>query len=104
MTGLRKEQPAIMSAQERSKYQKDVISNYYENLDSIMLQKLQELVSELYLAETAAKKDRLWQRAKQAMENLKIPPAIIEHIMQKKDVEILAKNLNDWLGKKPKST
>jgi hypothetical protein len=31
---------------------------------------------------------------------LKVQPAIINHIMQKKDVEILAKNLQDWLAYK----
>jgi len=66
-----------------------------------MLQKLSELVTELYLADTQAKKARLWERVQKAMIKLKIPPAIIDHIMNKKDVEILAKNLQDWqVGKK----
>jgi hypothetical protein len=90
-----------MAKREYSDYQKNVISNYYQNLDSITLVKLGELVSELYLAETDAKKDRLWQRAHKAMLNLKIHPAIISHIMAKKDVRILAKNLNDWLANPP---
>jgi hypothetical protein len=88
-----------MAKREYSEYQKGVISNYYGNLNAIMLGKLSELVSELYLAETDAKKDRLWERAQKAMVNLKIPPAIIDHIMTKKDVRILAKNLNEWLAK-----
>jgi len=87
-----------MSKQQYSAYQKDVISNYYNNLSAISLSKLSELVSELYLAETDAKRDKLWQRAQKAMVNLKIPPAIISHIMSKKDVKILAKNLNEWLA------
>ncbi len=92
-----------MNPKERSKYQKNVISRYYQHLDSIMLQRLQELVTELFLAQTDAKKDRLWQRVQKAMEKLKIPPAIIEHIMAKKDIEILAKNLQEWLAKDQKS-
>ena len=85
----------------RSDHQKSVISGYYDNLDTIMLNKLSELVSELYLAETIAKKKRLWQRAEKAMIKLKIKPAIIDHIMQKRDVRILAKNLQEWhAGKK----
>ena len=88
----------VMAKNERSAYQKEVISRYYENLDTIMLGKLGELVTELYLADTPAKKDRLWQRAHKAMVKLKVPPAIIDHIMQKRDVEILAKNLQDWLA------
>jgi len=88
-----------MAKKEYSKYQRDVISRYYEHLDAIMLQKLSELVTELYLAETGAKRQRLWERVHKAMIKLKIPPAIIEHIMNKKDVEILAKNLKDWLSR-----
>jgi len=36
------------------------------------------------------------------MENLKISPRLIEHITGKKDVEILAKNLEDWMTDKRK--
>ena len=91
-----------MAKNEYSQYQKAVISGYYNNLDTIMLGKLSELVTELYLADTQAKQNRLWQRAHKAMLKLKVPPAIIDHIMEKKDVEILAKNLQDWLTNKKK--
>jgi hypothetical protein len=87
-----------MAKQEYSDYQKSVISNYYKNLDTIMLQKISELVSDLYIADTPAKRDRLWQRVDKAMEKLNIPPAIKQHILSKKDTEILAKNLQDWLA------
>ena len=86
-----------MAKNEYTEYQKDVISGYYKNLDTIMLSKLGELVTELYLADTKAKKNRLWERAHKAMIKLKVPPAIINHIIQQKDAEILAKNLQDWL-------
>jgi len=91
-----------MAENDYSQYQKDVISGYYHNLDTIMLGKLSELVTELYLADTKAKQNRLWQRANKAMVKLKVPPAIIDHIMEKKDVEVLAKNLQDWLAYKKK--
>ena len=91
-----------MAKNERSAYQDGVISRYYGNLDTIMLAKLGELVTELYLADTPAKQERLWQRAHKAMVKLKVSPAIIDHIMQKRDVEILAKNLQDWLAKQRK--
>jgi hypothetical protein len=89
-----------MTKQEYSDYQKDVINNYYRNLDAIALGKLSELVSELYIADSDARRALLWQRAHKAMLKLKIPPVIINHIMTKKDVQILAKNLNDWLSRK----
>jgi uncharacterized protein YaaW (UPF0174 family) len=83
---------------EYSQYQKKVISDYYRNLDAIMLQKLSDLVGQLYLTDEKAKQDRLWERVNKAMVQLKIPSAIIDHIMQKRDVVILAKNLQDWLA------
>jgi hypothetical protein len=91
-----------MAEREYSQYQKTVISDYYNNLDTIMLQKLSELVTELYLADTDAKKNRLWQRVHKAMVKLKIPPAIVEHIMQRRDPVILAKNLQDWQSRSRK--
>ena len=86
-----------MAKRDYTPYQKNVISQYYDRLDTIMLAKLQELLSDLYLADTQAKRDRLWQRVHQAMTKLGVPPAIVEHIMAKKDIEVLAQNLQDWL-------
>ncbi len=85
-----------MGKQEYSQYQHGIISNYYSQLDTIMLAKLQELVSELYLADTDAKKKRLWDRAHKAMLKLKVPPTIVEHIMARKDIQVLAKNVQEW--------
>ena len=86
-----------MAGKEYSSYQRDVISRYYENVEAITLGRLQELVGQLYLADSEAKRTRLWERAEKAMVRLKIKPAIIEHIMNKKDVTVLAKNIEDWL-------
>jgi len=86
-----------MAGKEYSIYQRDVISRYYDNIDAITLGNLQELVSQLYLANSKAKQAQLWARTHKAMLRLKVKPGIIEHIMNKKDVVILAKNLEDWL-------
>ncbi len=85
-----------MGKQEYTAYQQGIISNYYNQLDTIMLTKLQELASELYLADTEAKKKRLWDRVEKAMVKLKTPPQVIEHIMAKRDVQVLAKNVQEW--------
>jgi len=87
-----------MPGKDYSEHQKSVISGYYANLDTIMLAKLSELVSELYLAQTPTRKSQLWIRAEKAMLKLKIAPAIIRHIIERKDPQILAKNLQDWLN------
>ena len=79
-----------------SKHQKKIIERYYDQRDVIMLTKLGEIVTDLYLATSDKKRDQLWTRAKKAMVNLKVPPSIIEHICEKKNVEVLAHNLRDW--------
>jgi hypothetical protein len=89
-----------MAKQDYSQYQQDVISKYYKNLDAIMLQKLSEMVTDIYLADSPAKADKLWDRVHKSMMKLEIPQQIIEHIMKKRSVEILAKNIQDWLGAK----
>jgi hypothetical protein len=86
-----------MAAKDYSAYQQKVISRYYQNIDQVALQRLQELVTELYLADTDKKRDRLWGQVQKAMENIKVQPTIAQHILQTRDVKILAKNLQDWL-------
>lgn len=86
-----------MVKKEYSSYQKDVIGRYYANLDSIALDNLQKLVTELYLAESEKKRERLWERVGKSMKQLKVKPAIAEHILKGRDVTVLAKNVEDWL-------
>ncbi|MBN1816182.1 MAG: hypothetical protein JW828_02405 [Sedimentisphaerales bacterium] len=87
-----------MAKGEYTAHQQKIISNYYDHLDTILLTRLQELVTDLYLADTPGKQNRLWQRAQKAMEKLKIPPQIIEHIMSRRDIVVLARNAEEWLA------
>jgi hypothetical protein len=87
---------------EFSSYQKKVINRYYENLQAGSLQRLGELVSELYLETSEKKTDRLWQRVAQAMTALKVPDKVALHIMSKRDVQILAADLQEWTKNPPK--
>ena len=86
-----------MAKQEYSSYQKKVISNYYEHMDTIQLTKLQEIVTDLYLAETDRKRKQLWTRVEKALTKLKIKPAVKARILETQDVKILAQNLQQWL-------
>ena len=72
-----------------SPYQKKIIQRYYKNLDSIGLAKLQELASEIYLAE-GKKRDRLWKQVEASLAKLSLPPKRIEHILSKRDPKLLA--------------
>ena len=80
-----------------TRHQKKIIERYYDRRDEIMLAKLQEIVTELYLAETDAKRDQLWKRVEKAMKTLKVSPGIAQHILTEAKPEILAKNLRNWL-------
>ncbi len=48
-------------ARDYTRHQRKTIKRYYENRDTIALQKLGEVVSEIYLAE-GMKRKRLWDR------------------------------------------
>lgn len=89
-----------MAQREYTKYQQKIISNYYQNMDTMALQRLQELVTELFLADTDKKRQRLWEQVEKAIEKLDIKPAIKKHILESRDVQVLAKNVNEWLTKK----
>jgi len=80
-----------------TRHQKKIIERYYDRRDEIMLGKLQEIVTDLYLAETDAKRDQLWKRAGKAMKALKVPDRIAQHILTDRKPEVLAKNLRNWL-------
>ncbi len=56
-----------------------------------MVNKLGELVSDLYLADSAKKQDRLWERVKMALANLKIAEKHTASIISNRDVTELAK-------------
>ena len=80
-------------------YQQKIIKRYYDNADAINLQKLAELVTDLYLAE-GKKRLSLWKRIAAAMQKLKVPEQRIQHIVEKNDPQLLA-NLVKELQNRP---
>jgi hypothetical protein len=82
----------------RSAHQERIIRNYYENKDSIMLQKLGELITELYLAE-GKKKAKVWERIETALKNLKVPESQIKHLVQCDNPALVAELLQKLLNK-----
>ncbi|MBX3396600.1 MAG: hypothetical protein KF841_14660 [Phycisphaerae bacterium] len=79
-------------------HQKRIIERYYDHRDGIMLSKLSELASELFLAQTDRKRDQLWKRVEQAMRNLKVEEALAARILKERRPELLARHLKDWLA------
>ncbi len=82
----------------RSAHQDRVIRDYYRNRDEIMLQRLGELTTDLYLAEGKAR-TRLWRRAADTMEKLKVPKNRIRHLLDSDDPALLAAELKLLLEK-----
>ena len=81
-----------------SPHQQKIIKRYYENFDAIQVQKLSELVTELYLAE-GKKRARLWKNASGILTKLKLPATRIQHIVEKDDPALLAKLLTELQAK-----
>ncbi len=74
---------------ERSNYQNKVIRNYYDNRESISLQRCEELVTELYLA-AGKKRERHWKSLATHLGNLGVPEATIQHLRNQNKPETVA--------------
>lgn len=90
-----------MALDDFSKHQQGIIKRYYENRSTILLQKLSEQVTELYLAE-GKKRDRHWQSVATTLSKLGIPAARIEHVTKQKDPTLLAKLVQELQNAEPK--
>jgi hypothetical protein len=83
---------------EHTPYQQRVIRNYYQNQQAIMLQRLGDLVTDLYLAE-GKRRAQLWKRASAAMEKLQVPGSRIRHIVQSDNPALVAEVIKELLKK-----
>jgi hypothetical protein len=83
---------------ERSKHQQKIIKNYYDNREAISLQRLSELVTDLYLAE-GKKRTKQWEYIVAALEKLKIPRTRIDHLLKQDNPALVAKLVEELLAK-----
>lgn len=81
------------SSPDRSRYQEGIIRRGYEHRESIALQRLGEIVSDLYLAE-GGQANRLWANAKAALDKVAADDPQAAKILKQRKVEDLAKFLN----------
>ena len=79
-----------MAKRHYSAYQKGVIKRYYENKDTLMRQKLGEMISDLYLADTHAKRERLWKRVEKALVGAGVEQKLVQAIVGERSLEGLA--------------
>lgn len=92
----------MAKGQHLSRYQQGIVRRFYLHRGSILITRLQELVSDLALAE-GKKADSLWKRAEDSLRKLETDPPIpesrIETICAHRDVAGLAQFVGELHAK-----
>ena len=81
----------------RTSYQDRAIKNYYQNRESIAIQRLQELVTELYLAE-GKKRKRYWENVATHLKALEVKQSQIDHLLAEDKPELVANLVKKLTG------
>ena len=79
-----------MNDKNYSKYQQKIIKSYYNNRDAIGMQRVQELITELYLAE-GKKRGRVWDSLEKNLAKIGVPADQIAHLREQDNPELVAK-------------
>ena len=74
---------------EYTKFQQKAIKNFYDNREDIALQRVQELVTELYLTE-GKKRAKHWDSVALHLGRLGVKPDVIEHLRKQDKPELVA--------------
>ena len=82
---------------ELSRYQRQVVKNYYENLDTALVQRLGEQVTDLYLAE-GKKRTKILGSVAKSLEKLEVAQSTIDRIVASDDAQQVAKLLQELWG------
>jgi hypothetical protein len=73
-----------------TRYQQNIIRKYYENRDGIAMQRVQELITELYLSQ-GKQREKHWKALATHLAKLGVRPPQIEHLRQQDKPELVAK-------------
>lgn len=76
-----------------SEYQKKIIKDYYDNNKTIKIQRLGEIVSNLYLETSKKRIELAWKRIRKMLYDLNLSEYQIECIVNEKDIERLSKTI-----------
>lgn len=83
--------------QNYTKHQQKIIKNYYDNRETIGLQRLGELVTDLYLAEGKARATK-WKQAAGALEKLGVKQPEIKQLLKHDDPARLARKVEELMA------
>lgn len=78
-------------------HQQKIIKRYYENLDTLALQKLAEQVSDLYLAE-GKKRATVWKNIEASLKKLSVPQSRIDHLKKQDNPALVAEVVKELQG------
>lgn len=90
----------MAKGQHLTSYQQGIVKRYYEHADTVAITKLQEAVSDLYLASTPKAAEKLWGTVRASLGKLGVEPARIERVAGPKDVKALAELVGELAGPK----
>ncbi len=77
-------------AKDLTRHQEKIVQRYYEHQETIRVEKLSDLVAELWLCEDEAKATKLWGRAQVALMKAGANPQAVANAVNKRDVTMLA--------------
>ena len=87
-----------MAERNFSSHQQKIIKRYYDNRDSIAMQRAQELVTELYLT-TGKKREKHWDSLALHLGKLGVKPDVIAHLRQEDSPEKVATLIKKLMDK-----
>ena len=79
-------------------HQKSIVRRFYAHADTRTVTALQELVSDLALAEPG-KADKLWKKAGDLLAKCKVEAAVVERSVGKRDVKAFAEVVGGIVAK-----
>ncbi|MCF6147760.1 MAG: hypothetical protein E3K37_03785 [Candidatus Kuenenia sp.] len=78
-----------------TQYQKKVIRGFYENKDLRLIQKLGELVSDMYLITDEKKKESGWKRIKKILIDLKVHTNEVEYLIRDRNLAAISRKIEE---------
>ena len=81
-----------------TRHQEKIIKRYYDQRSEIAVQRLQELIGDLYLSE-GKKRQQHWKNIALHLESLKVPQPTIDHLRQQDNPELVASLLQKLVEK-----
>ncbi len=78
-----------------TQYQKKVIKGFYDNKDTRLVQKLGELVSNLYLETNEKKVETGWKKIKKMLTDINVHPGEVEYLTKDKNLSVISKKLDE---------